>query len=73
MSTADRIGYLLGKYGDLFLKGVGVTLLLAVVGTGIGLLLGLGLALLRNLKPTPQDSKFKSIPQLIAADCADLY
>ncbi|HPV69724.1 MAG TPA: amino acid ABC transporter permease [Bacilli bacterium] len=73
MSTADRIGYLLGKYGDLFLKGVGVTLLLAVVGTGIGLLLGLGLALLRNLKPTPQDSKFKSILKIIAAGLARIY
>lgn len=73
MSTPERIGYLLGKYGDLFLKGVGVTLLLAIAGTAIGLILGLGLALLRNLKRTPQDSRFKVVIKVIASQFARIY
>lgn len=42
----------------MFFEGVGVTLLLAVVGTLLGLLIGIGLALLRNLKTTPKDNVF---------------
>ncbi|MFA7701103.1 MAG: amino acid ABC transporter permease [Bacilli bacterium] len=73
MSFFERVGYLLGKYGDLFLRGVGVTLLLAIAGTGIGLILGLGLALLRNLAPTAQDSKFKGTLKVIASSLARIY
>lgn len=73
MSGPERIGYLLSKYGDLFLKGVGVTLLLAIVGTGLGLVLGLGLALLRNLKPTLQDSRFKAVMKVIGSQFARIY
>lgn len=73
MTSLDRIGYLLGKYGDLFLKGVGVTLLLAIVGTAVGLILGLGLALLRNLKRTPQDSQIKTLLKVFASGFARIY
>ena len=73
MTSLDRIGYLLGKYGDLFLKGVGVTLLLAIVGTAVGLILGLGLALLRNLKRTPQDARIKTFFKVIASGFARIY
>ena len=73
MTSLDRIGYLLGKYGDLFLKGVGVTLLLAIVGTAVGLVLGLGLALLRNLKRTPQDARIKAFFKVIASGFARIY
>ncbi|MDD3099492.1 MAG: amino acid ABC transporter permease [Bacilli bacterium] len=73
MTSLDRIGYLLGKYGDLFLKGVGVTLLLAIVGTALGLILGLGLALLRNLKRTPQDARIKAFFKVIASGFTRIY
>lgn len=73
MSSPERIAYLLSKYGMLFLKGIGVTLLLAIVGTAVGLILGLGLALLRNLKKTPYDSRFKAIIKVIASTLARVY
>ena len=48
------IQLLLDKYGTLFLQGAGVTMLIAVVGTTVGFLIGLLVAILRTipLKPT---------------------
>ena len=35
------VGFILDKYGTLFLSGVGVTLLVAITGTVIGFVIGL--------------------------------
>ncbi len=56
MNSWDKICYLLSTYGFLFLKGAGNTLFLAIVGSIVGLLLGMGLALLRNLSVSRRDS-----------------
>lgn len=58
MNIFEQIIYLISKYWKIFLSGIGVTLLLAFVGTIIGLLFGMGLALLRNLKCHEKDSAF---------------
>ena len=42
------IQLLLDKYGTLFLQGAGVTMLIAVVGTTVGFLIGLLVAILRT-------------------------
>ena len=50
MNFFEKIFYLLDKYGSYYLDGILMTLLLAVVGTLAGLILGCGLAILRNLE-----------------------
>ena len=61
MSFFERIFYLLEKYGSEFLKGTLMTLLLAVVGTFVGLIFGSGLAILRNLEINRNDKKIVKI------------
>ena len=58
MSFFDQIKYLLNKFGANLLKGTLITILLAIVGTFVGLLLGMGLALIRNLKINKKDNVF---------------
>lgn len=73
MTSIEKIAYLFQHYGWLFLQGLGVTLLLAVVGTGVGLILGLLLSLVRNLKPTNKDGKLKKISKRVASFLAMCY
>ena len=73
LSSIEKIIYLFQHYGLLFLQGLGVTLLLAVVGTGVGLILGLLLSLVRNLKATPKDGKLKRIGKKAASFLAMCY
>jgi len=46
------VGFILEKFGPLFLSGVGVTLAVALTGTVLGFLLGLLVAILRTI-PVP--------------------
>ena len=55
MNFFEKIFYLLDKYGSYYLDGILMTLLLAVVGTLAGLILGCGLAILRNLEIKKND------------------
>ena len=43
------VGFLLDKYGILFLQGTGMTLLISLTGTVIGFLIGLLVAILRTI------------------------
>lgn len=43
--------FLIGKYGPLFLRGTGMTLLIALSGTAIGFILGLLVAIVRTIAP----------------------
>ena len=49
------VGFLLEKYGSLFLNGVGVTLLVAITSTVAGFLIGLLVAILRTIPTGPRD------------------
>ena len=49
MSFFEQIVYLIKNYYKTFLSGLGITILLAVVGTFVGLILGMILALGRKL------------------------
>ena len=51
--------FLLEKYGGLFLRGTGVTLLVAISGTVFGFLLGLLVAIARTITPAPRASRGK--------------
>lgn len=67
MSFIEKIFYLLEKYGSEFLKGTMMTLLLAVVGTIVGLLFGSGLAILRNLEINKNDKLITKILKKIGS------
>ncbi len=44
------VSFLLARYGDLFLRGAGVTMLIATVGTVAGFAIGLGVAIVRTAR-----------------------
>lgn len=73
MNFFERIFYLLKKFGLEYLSGVGMTLLLAVVGTVVGLLFGCGLAILRNLEIKRNDNKFTKVMKIIGSKLAGCY
>jgi len=56
------VGFILEKYGSLFLSGVGVTLLVALTGTVIGFLLGLLVAILRTIPLPPKARWYQRLP-----------
>ena len=51
--------FLLDKYGALFLKGAGATLLLALAGTFIGCIIGLVVGIIQTIPEDRRDSPFK--------------
>ena len=57
MSSFDKIGYLISNYFQTFLDGICATLILAIVGTGVGLLIGIIVALGRNISIKDTDNK----------------
>lgn len=50
MSSFDKIVSLLSNYSSTFIDGVAATLILSIVGTGVGLILGMFLALIKTIK-----------------------
>jgi len=55
------VQFLLDKYGEMFLRGTWVTLLVAMTGTVLGFALGLLVAILRTI-PLPKSSKWRQLP-----------
>lgn len=55
------VGFLLQEYGSLFLRGTGVTLLIAISGTLLGFLLGLLVAILRTIELGAHAPKWKRV------------
>ena len=53
------VGFLLDQYGGMFLRGTGVTLLIALTGTVLGFLIGLLVAIARTIEPAPRASAVK--------------
>lgn len=73
IKTIDNIIYLLQRYGLLFLEGVATTILLAVTGILVGLILGMVLALIRNIKAAKHDNSFVKIIKHIAKFLVTAY
>ena len=48
------VAFLLQKYGTLFLRGTGMTLLIALTGTLFGFVIGLLVAIVRSFSPAPE-------------------
>lgn len=53
------VGFLIDQYGGMFLRGTGVTLLIALSGTVLGFLIGLLVAIARTIEPVPRASAVK--------------
>ncbi len=53
------VGFLIDQYGGMFLRGTGVTLLIALTGTLLGFLIGLLVAIARTIEPAPKESAVK--------------
>ena len=56
-----RILYLLNNYGSSFLRGAGTTILIALVGTAVGCLIGFAVGIVQTIPATPKDSLPKKI------------
>ena len=56
------VGFILEKFGPLFLSGVGVTLTVALSGTILGFVLGLLVAILRTIPVPVRAPWYKRLP-----------
>lgn len=55
------VGLLLEKYGSMFLKGMGTTMLVAITGTIFGFIIGLLVAVARSIPLSQEDGIFKKV------------
>ena len=53
------VGFLLEQYGPLFLRGAGMTMLIAITGTILGFLIGLLVGIARTIELGPRAPKWK--------------
>ncbi|MDO5136081.1 MAG: amino acid ABC transporter permease [Eubacteriales bacterium] len=60
-SFFGRIGYLLEKYGASFLQGAGNTMIIAVVGTFLGCVIGFAVGIIQTIPAKKKDSPLKRI------------
>lgn len=67
------VGFLAKEYGGLFLRGTGVTLLIAISGTVLGFLLGLLVAIARTIELGPKAPAWKRIPVKILHGILTVY
>ena len=67
------VGFLVQQYGSLFLRGTGVTLLIAISGTVLGFLLGLLVAILRTIELGPRAPMWKRVPVKILHGILAIY
>ena len=73
MSSWDKIVKLLEDYYQTFLNGVVSTLILAIVGTGVGLLIGVIVALGRNIKIKENDRLIIKILKRVIKVLTSIY
>lgn len=61
MTFWQRIPYLLSKYGMSFLRGAGNTMLIAIVATAIGCVIGFAVGIVQTIPLSKKDSLLKRI------------
>ena len=67
------VGFLAKQYGPLFLRGTGITLLIAITGTILGFLIGLLVAIARTIHLGPKASAWKRVPVKILHAVLGVY
>jgi putative lysine transport system permease protein len=58
----ESVGKIIGKYGAMFLQGAEITLLIAIIGTLIGFVIGLGIGVVRTI---PVDAKSSPVKRVL--------
>ncbi len=66
------VSFLVEKYGELFLRGTGITMLVALTGTILGFLLGLLVAIVRTI-PLPKGSWIAKLPMRFVHFLLNVY
>ncbi|MBR2009090.1 MAG: ABC transporter permease subunit, partial [Peptococcaceae bacterium] len=61
MSFFDWVQLILTEYSGMLLKGTGFTILLAIVGTGVGFLIGLLIGIYKTLPIRDEDPMIKKV------------
>lgn len=61
MDFFQKILYLIAEYGPSYMRGAGNTLVIALVSTIIGCLIGLGVGIVQTIPLSKKDSIFKKI------------
>ncbi|MBO5302155.1 MAG: ABC transporter permease subunit, partial [Peptococcaceae bacterium] len=61
MSFFDWVQLILNQYGSMLVKGTGITILLAIVGTGVGFLIGLLIGVYKTIPLRDEDPAIKRI------------
>ena len=67
------VGFILEKYGSLFLRGTGITLTVAITGTVLGFVLGLLVAILRTIPVPPRAKWYQKLPIKILYGILGVY
>ena len=57
----NSVQFILNNYSGLLIKGTGVTILLAIVGTGVGFLIGLLIGIYKTIPIREDDSAVKKV------------
>ena len=61
LSFFDWVQLILNQYGSMLVKGTGITILLAIVGTGVGFLIGLLIGVYKTIPLRDEDPAIKRI------------
>jgi len=61
MSFWERILYLIGKFGPSYLKGAGNTLIIAVIATAAGCVIGFAVGIIQTIPLSRRDNSVKRI------------
>ena len=68
----EWVRFILDKYGELFLKGTGVTLEVSLIGTVLGFVIGLLVAIVRTL-PLPRGKWYRRLPLRAVHTLLNIY
>ena len=66
------VSFLLDRYGQLFLQGTGITLLVALTGTILGFVIGLLVAIVRTV-PLPKGPWYRKLPLKLVHFLLNVY
>lgn len=69
----DWVQIIVANYGSMFIKGAGMTLLIAITGTIIGFIIGLIVASIKTIPVYPQDNKAKKVILKIINTILSIY